>query len=501
MLIPLRHENMEGRRWPVVTFALIALNIIVFLGTHWQMQAQTPERAELRMHIILLAGMHPELRTSEDVQQFINDVQRKMPDEAWKQIADSNRKAEDAWDARIRRVTDPVELQVEMDTLAQRFAEEQKSSVLENYAFVPAHPRPISYLTSMFLHTGWLHLIGNLWFLWLAGFVLEDRWGRVIYPIFYLLAGIFASLFHVLFYPGSLAPVLGASGAIAALMGGLLVRFPKLKVEMLWYMLIFRIRFKAPAYWLLPLWLFMEIFYGSLIGQASGVAHWAHVGGFISGALGALIIARTGLEHQANAVIEDKIGWTAAPAVVQGAALLEQGKFDEGIAVLQKHVAAKPDAMDAHSLLRQLHWRKNDIQAHLEATIKLCQLHLKAQDAEAAWQDYQEYLNAGGDRMPASTWLELCRLAEGQQNFERAVSEYERLAQAHPAERQSLLALLSAGRLALKQLQRPSDALLYYKAAKASKVPHLDWETNIQAGIQDEQRAVAASSYAPPVKS
>src|SRR6266513_302960 len=304
-----------------------------------------------------------------------------------------------------------------MDFLSERFAEQKKNSILENYAFVPAHPRPISYLTSMFLHTGWLHLIGNLWFLWLAGFILEDRWGRVIYPIFYLLAGIFASLFHVLFYPGSLAPVLGASGAIAALMGGFLVRFPKLKVEMLWYMLIFRIRFKAPAYWLLPLWLFMEIFYGSLIGQASGVAHWAHVGGFISVALGALIIARTGLEHQANVVIEDKIGWSADPAVVEGAALLEQGKLDEGIAVLQKHVAAKPEAIDAHSLLRQLHWRKNDIQAHLEATIKLCQLHLQAQDAEAAWQDYQEYLNAGGDRMPASTWLELCRLAGGAAEF------------------------------------------------------------------------------------
>src|SRR5256886_5152130 len=88
-------------------------------------------------------------------------------------------------------------------------------------------------------------------------------------------------------------------------------------------------------------------------------------------------------------------------------------------------------------------------------------------------------------RFPPATWLELCRIAEGQQNYERAVSEYERLAQAYPNERQSLLALLSAGRLALKQLQRPSDALLYYKAAKASKVPHLDWESNIQAGIQD----------------
>ncbi len=494
MFIPLRHENMEGRRWPVATFALIALNIIVFLGTHWQMETQAPERAEVRMHIILLAAMHPELKTAEDVQQFIADVQRKIPEESWKQIADSNRKPEDNWDTRIRRVTDPEELQAEMDSLAQRFAQQEKSSILDNYGFVPAHARPITYLTSMFLHSGWLHLIGNMWFLWLAGFVLEDRWGRLIYPVFYLAAGIAASIIHAWFNPGSIAPAVGASGAVAALMGGFLIRFPKLKIQMLWFMLIFRIRFKAPAYCLLPLWLFMEIFYGSLFGQATGVAHWAHVGGFVAGALAALIIQRTGLEHKANAVIEDKIGWTADPAVVQGTELMEQEKFDDAIAVLQKHVAAKPDALDAHSLLRQLHWRKNDIPAHLAATAKLCQVHLKSQDHEAAWQDYQEYTNAGGDRLPATTWLELCRLAEGEQNYDRAVTEYELLAKAHPNERQSLLALLSAGRLSLKKLNRPADALKFYKAAAASSVPHLDWESNIQAGIQDAQKQLQAPS-------
>jgi len=127
MLIPLRHENMEGRRWPVATFALIALNIIVLLGTQWQMETQAPERAEVRMHIILLAAMHPELKTAEDVQQFIADVQRKIPEESWKQIADSNRKPEDNWDTRIRRVTDPEELQAEMDSLAQRLPSKKRA--------------------------------------------------------------------------------------------------------------------------------------------------------------------------------------------------------------------------------------------------------------------------------------------------------------------------------------------------------------------------------------
>jgi hypothetical protein len=283
-------------------------------------------------------------------------------------------------------------------------------------------------------------------------------------------------------------------------MGGFLVRFPRLKIEMLWYLFFFRIRFKAPAFSLLPLWLLMEIFYGSIFGQASGVAHWAHVGGFVFGAIAGLVISRTSLEHEANAVIENKIGWTADPAVVQATECMEKGKFDEGIAIIKKHLAVKPDAIDAQAILSQLYWRKNDVPAHLEATIKLCQLHLKAQDTEAALQDFQEYSNAGGDRMPAATWLELCRLIEGQQHYDRAVTEYERLAKAYPTEKQALLSLLSAGRLTLKQLNRPSDALLYYKAAKASKVPHVEWESNITAGIQAAEKVMGVS-FAPTAKS
>src|SRR5260370_10305238 len=333
---------MEGRRWPVVTFALIALNILVFLGTHWKSEGQQPEGMEVRTGILVLAATHPDLKMPEDVEKFVNEVKSKAPEEAWKKLASRGRKPGGFWDTQIPEGDNSEQLQADMDSLAQRFAEVQKSSIMENYAFVPAHPNPISYITSMFLHIGWIHLIGNMWFLWLAGFILEDRWGRAIYPIFYLLAGVAASLFHVMFNPHSLVPTLGASGAVAALMGGFLIRFPKLKIEMLWYMLIFRIRFKAYAYWLLPLWLLTEVFYCSIFGQASGVAHWAHVGGFLFGVVAALAIQKTGLEHEANAVIEDKIGWTADPAIVQGTEFLEQGKFDEGIAVLKKTLTAKP---------------------------------------------------------------------------------------------------------------------------------------------------------------
>ncbi|MGA2419415.1 MAG: rhomboid family intramembrane serine protease [Candidatus Acidiferrum sp.] len=474
MLIPLRHENMEGRRWPVITFALIALNVLIFFGTHWKIEEQEPQRVKVRTHVILLSAMHPELKMPEDVAKFIDEVKSKASTSVWNQVASNSHKSSDAWAAHIRAIEeDPEQLQTEMDTLAQSFEEIRRTSILDNYAFVPAHPTAASYLTCMFLHAGWLHLIGNMWFLWLAGFILEDRWGRVIYPIFYLVSGIAATLFHAMFFPSSLAPMLGASGAIAALMGAFLVCFPNLKIEMLWFALVVRRRFKVEAYWLLPIWLSLEIFGGTFSGAGDGVAHWAHVGGFIFGALTALAISRSGWEQKANAVIEEKIGWSADPAVTQASEMLESGRFDEGIAVLQKYLATKPDAIDAYAVLRQLYWRKNDLPAHLDATAKLCQLNLKAQDVEAAWQDFEEYTNVGGDSLPAATWLELCRIAEGRQNYARAAEEYQALAKAHPAERQSILALLAAGRLSLKQLGRPADALRCYQAAAASKVPHL----------------------------
>jgi membrane associated rhomboid family serine protease len=508
MLIPLNHDNLEGRRWPVISIALVILNFGIFLATRGQIDNENPQRTEVRAHILLLAASHPELTLPENVQSLVTTLKTNNPG-TWNEAQSQTRELADAWDAKMRMMTDESALQREMDSLAEQWATMERSGFLDQYAFVPAHPTAISYVTANFLHGGWLHLIGNMWFLWLAGAILEDTWGRIIYPIFYLAAGAAALIFHAMLNSGSTIPTLGASGAVAALMGAFLVRFPKTKIEVALVLglrsisnlaLGKGIRFKARSYWLLPMWLLVEILSGSIFGSYSGVAHWAHVGGFVFGAVAALGLKYSGLEHKANAAIEDKVTWTADAGIVQATEQMEHGKLDEAIATLQGYVATKPDSAEAYTLLSQVYWRKNDIPAYQKAIIKLCQLHLKAQNSEEALHNYEEYTNSGGASMPAASWLELCRLLEGQQNYDRAVSEYEKLAKAYPAEKQSLLALLSAGRLALKQLNRPSDALLYYKAAKASKVPHLDWESNIQAGIQAAEKAVGAS-YAPTTKS
>ncbi len=493
MLLPIKHENMQARRWPVVTLALIAINTAVFLFTMSAMDDESPQLGEVKWHIVELAATHPELNLPTEAKQIAEGFKKSHPQQ-WEKVASPYRDIIDAYDARIKPMEDPAKLQAEMDSLNATFVSLYKTSITEQYAFVPANPTAMSYLTANFLHGGWMHLIGNMWFLWLAGFVLEDVWGRWLYSVFYLLAGAAALQFYAWSNPGSITPTLGASGAVAALMGAFLVRFPKMKIEMVW-LLFFKIyRFKAPAYWLLPLWLSGEIFYGTLFGNNGGVAHWAHVGGFLFGAVAGLAIQYSGIEKKTSQAIEEKLEWTNEAELTQVSDMMEHGQLAEALPVLNDYVAANPTSLDAWNMLRQLYHRQANTKDFLDATVKTCAIHLRAHQVEAAFQDYAEFIDSGGGKIPAATWLELCKGAEELQEFDRALSEYEQLAQAYPTDRQALTAQLSAARLLLKKLNRPQEALAGYEAAAKSPIPHLDWDTHIQAGIKDAKAAIAGGS-------
>jgi membrane associated rhomboid family serine protease len=490
MLIPIGHENMTARRWPVITLALIAINVVVFLFTSSAIERESPQLRDARVHILILAAQHPELTMRPEAERLVDELKQSDP-ATWAQLQNAYRDINAAGDANDKPMDDPALLQKEMDTATAEYVKLDSASLPERYAFVPAKPTAISYLTANFLHGGWLHLIGNMWFLWLAGFVLEDVWGRGVYTAFYLIAGAAALQFHAWSNPGSMIPTLGASGAVAALMGAFLIRFPKMKIEMAWFFLMrpFLFRFKAAAYWLLPLWLLLEVFYGTLSGS-SGVAHWAHVGGFLFGALAALGLHYTGLEHKTNKAIEEKITWTPEAEIDQASGMMDHGQLDEAAAMLNAHLAVKPDSLDGWNLVKQIYWRKQEAAAFQQATLRTCALHLKARNAEAAWKDYEEFLNCGGESVPADTWLELCKAADDLQSYDRALYEYQRLAEAYPNERQGLMAHLGAAKICLKRLNRPQDALGFYQAAAASTIPHLDWEQNIQAGIKEAKAAI-----------
>jgi membrane associated rhomboid family serine protease len=149
----------------------------------------------------------------------------------------------------------------------------------------PAKNVLLAVVTSMFLHGGLLHLAGNMLFLWIFGNNVEDRLGHVRYLAFYLAAGVVATLAHVAVQPASTVPVVGASGAIAGIMGAYLVWFPRARVTTLFVFFIILFR-QVQARWVLGLWFLSQF----LVNPNDGVAWMAHVGGFVFGALVALVI-------------------------------------------------------------------------------------------------------------------------------------------------------------------------------------------------------------------
>ncbi len=142
-------------------------------------------------------------------------------------------------------------------------------------------------ITSMFLHGGWLHVIGNMWFLWIFGDNVEDSMGSVRFAIFYLLCGLAAAAAQIVSNPESAIPMVGASGAIGGVMGAYIVLYPRVHVHMLIFLGFYITTIAVPAVLMLGYWLAVQLIsgFGSLGAQGGGVAFWAHVGGFVAGAI------------------------------------------------------------------------------------------------------------------------------------------------------------------------------------------------------------------------
>ena len=165
-----------------------------------------------------------------------------------------------------------------------------------DYGVVPAKVtgggfEPYPFLTSMFLHGGWMHIIGNMLFLWIFGDNVEDRMGHVVYVFFYLLSGIGATALHIVTDTGSRLPTIGASGAIAGVMGAYFVLYPKARVLSAVIIFYFIRLIEIPAVVFLGIWFGFQFLSGLIAfgAEGGGVAFWAHIGGFLVGIVGGFI--------------------------------------------------------------------------------------------------------------------------------------------------------------------------------------------------------------------
>lgn len=240
MLFPF-HDDNPTERTPVLTVALIAVNLASFL---W-VRSLPPAKQQV---VVYRYGFVPRWLTQLDDPKPINvPVERKMVWHPW---------------------------------FGRR--------VIERKLPLTTEPRYvlISLLSCMFLHGGWLHLIGNMWFLWIFGNNVEDRLGRIVFLIFYLLGGLAASGCHWLVDQQSPVPVIGASGAVAAVLGAYAITWPWARVHTLVFLFVFITIIDLPALFVLGIWFLGQLLEGNRalnLGITGGVAWWAHVGGFVAG--------------------------------------------------------------------------------------------------------------------------------------------------------------------------------------------------------------------------
>ena len=172
-----------------------------------------------------------------------------------------------------------------------------RQAFLTVYGVVPADFHAPTLITSMFLHGSWMHVIGNMWYLWIFGDNVEDRLGHGRFILFYLACGIIAALGQVLADPSSTLPTIGASGAIAGIMGGYFVLYPRSRVLTLILLIFWWEVFELPAIVLLGFWFLMQLFSaaGSIAVTSGthgggGVAFMAHVAGFVAGMIGVFLV-------------------------------------------------------------------------------------------------------------------------------------------------------------------------------------------------------------------
>ncbi|MBN1611706.1 MAG: rhomboid family intramembrane serine protease [Polyangiaceae bacterium] len=495
MIFPISHDESTVRRWPWITLAILVLNVGVFVATHSRMQAEDERASKAAAAALEYYVQHSYLAAPADLRALVPTgpnpaVGRTTSQEDFERIqrevlgrpSSSEAETDMTREQRVRAE------QEHLDRLVLGMRSALRNRLIVQYGNTPARYSVLGLVTSQFLHSGWLHLIFNLWFLWLVGCNVEDRWGRVAFPILYLSAGIAAALVYNLMSWGSTVPVIGASGAIAGAMGAFLVRFGRTRIRFAYWLVLRPGTFSAPAYLMLPLWAGKELLEWSLFGRTSAVAHGAHLGGFAYGVVFAFVVAASGLERRLDRMLERKeVVSEQDPELAAAAALADQGRMGEALQALDRLRTSKPNDIDVRlELLRVAHAAGDTGRARL-GRVELIGLYLRQGAEDTAVDLYHELVQSGTESsLPSGMRFRIARRLERQGSLVRAEQEYDKLHAGSLEDEAAFQAILAHAALCVRQ-GRKAAALELYGTAKEAVWAHLLLETTVQQGLRDAQ--------------
>jgi membrane associated rhomboid family serine protease len=456
MIIPIRSES-DTDRLPVFTMGLIVANLLVWLFTVHVVSSQFQALAEI----------HSEMLSIE--KGYADDLPRDRQ-------ADQN--TESLPESRYRSVMKSADYE-RWSRLNGYYREVLQNSLFFKWGFQPGRLNPLKILTAMFLHNGFLHVFFNMLFLWIVGCNIEDEWGWRGFASFYLLSGYAAAGLHLFMNPGSLIPCVGASGAIAGVMGAFMIRHFKTKIRFFYFYLIpvkpFTGTFSVMAGICLPIWLGQQFAEAKWNGASGGVAYWEHIGGFVFGAVvGRFSVFFDTLKIPARKQTTESVRLSPERLMDLHRSLLD-GKFTAVIGYLpqiRRTILEDRENVTARLVLAELYFEKGRIrEAALQVDAVIFLLYRK-KAVEALKSVHGEVLAKNLDSsLSEKSLLRLAMACEWKQDFPEAFRLYERCLLAFP--RTGLRSKIEERMSVLrKTASRPNDAL--DEAGPVPGSPHPD---------------------------
>jgi membrane associated rhomboid family serine protease len=383
MLPPIGHEETSVRRLPWVSFTIMGLCVVAWLLslTASGNEEVILDREKMALHYYFA---HSYLELDEELKTY-----------QYYQMLHLHDEEEEA------QPPDPTtvrEEQTELDRLTASISEARDQFPEQRWGYIPARAKPVAVVSHMFMHAGFLHLLGNMFFFYLVGPYIEDVWGRPLFAAFYLAAGIAAVLGFAWRYPNIDEPLIGASGAVSGMMGAFMVRYWSTKITFFYTLFLKRWTgtFAAPAWLMLSLWFLRELLMAQGIwafmpGAAGNVAYWAHAFGFIFGIAGALAIKQLRIEERfVDRAIEKRVTVLDNRAVDEAVELARSGRVDEAMQRLKGELAHHPDNEEAMVALWNVALGSNrcsEVVTHLQPVIRRAARDGDLEVVRAYWTD------------------------------------------------------------------------------------------------------------------
>jgi membrane associated rhomboid family serine protease len=473
-LIPLGHEYIR-KRFPKFTLGLILINTVLYFVSFnvqvFQASSVATAATKLEEHESeLLLKYLEEQKGEDDPYHALQSLSQKQHI----QILGEFRKAMDAGKV-VDRTSDAY---IQWKELYDEYRESEGHLVWMRFGLRPSSFKIHALFTSMFLHGEFWHLFWNMYFLWLVGCNIEDVWGRRFFIILYLVGGAFAGLTHTLLYFRSAlgdVPLVGASGAIAAVMGAFLIRYWSSKIRFLFIMWIFWV----PAWVALLGWFLQQVYYGlKYMNESAGVAFWAHIGGFAFGALVAYAFQHYGIEERviarelekqdekdrqrllAREGLKRQEDRRRPEELVRGIEARKIGDYEEAREQFERAAQLYPENFDVHFELQQLYQRMGLIKEANQHQGVIVGILIEMNMIEAALERYHLLMQADPDAgIPGGGHYRMARVLEEHKEYEAAALAYRKFAAENPDDKLAPKALYQCGMILMERLKQPRSAL------------------------------------------